>query len=223
MAVCFVAFGSAANCVNAGADPVIDNARTVSWTSNNIDTLKRIFADTTAVNAFFLSLFPDLDPEPKVGEYALVELHRDGKIQLVITVAFSRNFYNHLYIVGKEGEELQAFEVYRGDATISNLNSSIVDLDGDGRKQFLLPRYLAPYAGAKPVPIMTDVYAWNGRQYEMANASYKNYYRDTVLPRLHAALGRAEQGEETKDPKAIKALKEKYLKEIEAVNAIVDR
>ncbi len=206
----------------AQAATVVEQARAVHWTDNNMDALKRIFADTATVNTFLLSFFPNAVPEPDVGEYELVDLHRDGKIQLVITFAYSRAFYNHLYIVAREGGQFQTSEIFTGGAPIQNLKASIVDLNSDGTKQFLLPRYLAPHFGAaQPVPIMIDVYAWNGRQYEAANSSYKNFYRDSVLPRLRTSLDRVQHGQVTKDQESEEILKEKYQKEIEAVNAVV--
>src|SRR5204863_6264577 len=135
-----VAVGLGAICYGTEAGTVADAARAVRWTDNNMDALKRIFSDTATVNTFLLSFFPNSVPEPDVGEYELVDLHRDGKIQLVITFAYSRAFYNHLYIVSKEGGQFQTAEIFTGGPVITDLKSSIVDLNGDGQKQFLLPR-----------------------------------------------------------------------------------
>ncbi len=222
VATCFVIAGLVAICTVAEADTALDDARKISWTATNLDALKRIFGDIATVNSLFLSLLPDADSQPTVGDYTLVDLRGDGNIQLVATVAFSRAFYNHLYIVSKEDDQFNASEIFTGGPTIPDLKSSIVDLNGNGQKELLLPRGLAPYAGAKPIPIITDVYAWNGKEYKAADNSYTSYYRDTVLPRLHAALDDLESGKGSqKNPETKKLLKEKYLKEIQAVTDIV--
>lgn len=217
----FIFIGLFSVSVSAGADAVTDNAKSIAWTDNNLAGLNKVFKDTATVNAFIHSLQPDTDPQPNVGEFQLVDLHRDGKVELVVTVAFSRAFYNHIYVVSRNGDEFELAVISTGGPTVENLKSSIVDLNEDGRKQILVPRALAPYAGIEPIPVTIDVYAWNGSQYDAANAQFGNYYRNVVLPKLYAALDRIQKGQETKDPETMNILKNKYQKEIQAVKETI--
>jgi hypothetical protein len=80
---------------------------------------------------------------------------------------------------------------------IFDLKSHIVDLNGNGHKELLLPRRLAqPKFMVDPRPAIDDVYEWDGTGFRKANASFKNYYR-SLLPGLKAEHEAIVQGKKS--------------------------
>lgn len=219
---------------------LLEAAREADWTVQNISRLKQLFPDTSAVNAFVRQLYGADAVQPNVGEYALVDLRHDGNIQLVVTIDFSgRGFYTTVYIVSKSGDKLRTHELNTDGADVTDLASRIVDLHHDGTKQIILPRRLGPYEGVSPVPIVPDVHKWDGQRLVKANSEFKDYYATVVLPRLKTALAELSQKrlssgatnnanpkdkrcDET-EAKNTKKLRDKYSREIDEVNKIVDQ
>jgi hypothetical protein len=214
--------GLMALCGISHAGTVADDARSVAWTTANVKALERVLPDRQVVGALVRSIYGDVAVEPNVGEFLFVDLHNDGHIALVATLDFSgRGFYTRLLIVTLDNGSFKTQEITTNGASLSDLKSRVVDLDSNGQKQFLVPRLLAPYSGATPVPTMTDVYAWNGMRYGAADNQYQDYYRNTVLPRLLAGLDGLEKGLGTAGDSQRQLLKAKYKAEIEAVNQVL--
>ncbi len=195
---------------------------TVRWTAQNMDALKQIFSDKAGVEVFIRQMYGDVEVEPNVGDYTVIDLNGDGDVELVATLDFSgRAFYTTLMVVHQVNERFKSCEVSSGGANIGDLKSRIVDLRHNGTKQILVPRLLSPYAGASPTPVVTDVYKWSRNGCQRANAEFKDYYSNTVLPRLTAALIALSQGPNSASPATVAKLKDKYQKEIDEVQKII--
>lgn len=210
---------------NTASASIIDAAREESWQTQNLRALKALFSDEASVGAFIKELNKELQPalvfEPTLCEYELTDLNHDGTIELVATLSPSRDFCNIILVVQNNNGIFETFEI-RGGGFVKDLKSRIVDLHRDGRKEILVPRLLAPYAGAKPIPIINDVYEWDGAGYRKANIFFKDYYR-SLLPRLQSELKAVRQGHTKVDPAEKPLLEEKYEKEIEAINEILNQ
>ena len=202
----------------AAAEALLDAAKAIDWTVQNINSLNQVFANKQAVNSFVVQLYGEEIVVPTVGDYALVDLNNNGTIQLVTTLDFSgRGFFTTVYVVKKAGNQFQTSELWAPPVSIEDLKSRIVDLHKDGRKEILVPRALAPYAGATPIPIVSDVHEWDGEKLVKVNAKYKDYYANKVLPRLQKELTKAGQDQTHQGTQ----LREKYSKEIEEVYNIL--
>jgi hypothetical protein len=211
---------------SASGTTMIDEARKRNWQTHNLESLKVLFSEKASVSAFIRDLNKELYPalldvefEPTLCEYELTDLNHDGTVELVATLSHSRAFCNTIFVIQNNNGVFQTFEI-RGGGFVKDLKSRIVDLNHDGVKELLVPRLLAPYDGATPIPIIDDVYEWDGAGYSKANDSFKDYYRN-LLPRLKSELEAVRQGEKLDVPSDKALLEKKYEMEIKEVNNIL--
>jgi len=112
----------------------------------------------------------------------------DGNVQLVASVDYSgRRFFNTVLVVRRTGT---GYAVQRLPAlNVTSLAAAVVDLDGDGRQELVLPTALTPYLGAAyPQAKWDAIYAWSGKLYVESTATYAGYYRANVLAPLRQRL-----------------------------------
>jgi hypothetical protein len=201
---------------------LMEAARMQTWDIQNLETLKTLFPDKASVQAFLYQLDPDIAlTKMTVGEYELCDLTNDGKIELLATLDSSgRGFYNTLYVVHNVNGVLRTFKM--GDHPSIELKASIVDLHHNGLKEILIPRLLdIPEFGTDPAPIVNDVYTWDGIRYSKVNSAFKDYYRN-LLPHLKSEHEAIVKGRKLDVPSQGPLLKEKYEKEIEEINRILN-
>jgi hypothetical protein len=210
---------------SAAGVTVMEAARGESWQTQNLEALKVLFSEKAAVSAFIDELYklqPDLLDvgfKTTVCEYELSDLNNDGKVELVAILNDGGRFCNTVLVVEKVNDAFKIFRIH-GHGEIMDLRSRIVDLNHDRLKEILIPRFLAPYEGAKPIPIINDVYEWDGAGYSKANVYFKDYYR-SLLPRLWSELEAVRQGRKLDVPEHKELLEKKYEREIEEVNKIL--
>lgn len=214
---------------NLSVASVMEDARSESWQTENLEALNALLSDKPSVSAFIKEVNSDIKPqlrdlafEPTLCEYELTDLANDGMLELVATLDSSgRLFCNELIVVQKINEVFHAFSVFAPGTSFLDLKSRIVDLNHDGIKELLVPRLLAPYDGANPIPIINDVYEWDGAGLCKANASFKEYYR-SLLPRLKSELDAVRQGRKLDVPSHKDLLEKKYERENEEVDRILN-
>jgi len=177
---------------SAVSSTIMDEAEKLSWDKQHIGALKALFLNVPSVETFLKEVKPFLATlEAHVGEYEITDLNNNGKLELLATIDVSgREIYSAVYVVQKVNNKLRISELHASgigtSTSIGNLKSCIVDLNGDGVKEFIMPRMLAfPEYGTDPCPIIMDVYELDGTEFRKANASFKNYYR-SLLPGLKA-------------------------------------
>ena len=200
-----------------------DKAKSIPWTYNNADALKQLIPDNQSATTFVRLFFPDAALEPQVGEFGFVKLDNTEGLSYVASLDWSgRQFYTTILVIRKTDGNFTTQEIHTGGANVSHLFDSIVDLHGDGEKQILVPRLLGSYAGATPTPSVSDVYRWNGKQFEKANNKFKDYYVNTVLPQLESALTNLKRGPSTAGPETKQKLTETLETEISEVRKIIN-
>jgi hypothetical protein len=97
---------------------------------------------------------------------------------------------------------------------------------------------LGKYEGASPIPIVPDVYKWDGKQLVKADGEFKDYYATVVLPRLKTAMAELNQKQvstgtandmNSRDKRQEEAaatnakLRDKYSREMDEVNKIINQ
>ena len=206
---------------------IMDEAEKLSWNTKNIGALKALFSNAASVETFINEVNPKFAIYSvygeSVGQYEFIDLGNNGEVELLAAVDLTgRKIYDLVYIVQKVNNEFRISDLMGGEG-IFDLKSHIVDLNNDGRKEFLLPRRLAqPKFMVDPRPAIDDVYEWDGTGFRKANASFKNYYR-SLLPGLKAEHEAIVQGnKKLVDPSQKDLLKKKYEREIEEVNKILN-
>jgi len=129
---------------------------------------------------------PDLADFPlEVGEAVFADIDGDGRPELAATVDFSgRGFFNNLFVVKQVGDRYQWSDLQGKGYSIDGLKSRLVDLDGDGRKEFVMKDFIDRYEGAIRVPTQVLVYGWKKDRFVDASGSFASYYRDRVVPAL---------------------------------------
>lgn len=217
-------------------------AQQIQWTADNASALQRLFNNARVVRTFLNEIAGEGDArEPgmiggDVKEYQFIDLNKDGRLELVALADVSgRGFYNNLEIVYSRPDapppidpltfEFRGFVLKNIDGFgVDTLASTLKDLDGDGRFEFLVPEPLEQYQGAaKPVAVLPEVYRWNGHDYEKASARYPTYYRNVVLPRLERELRELDSiSDDTlkaSDKQERRLKRDKVVKEIAAAHA----
>lgn len=194
-----------------------------AWQAQDAAQLRATLPNRDAVDSLVKELYGDTVVQPTVGEYEIANLNDDGTVELIVTVDFSgRGFYNTVNIISYANGKLHSDTIKSDGITITDLKSRIVDLNGDGMHELLVPRALAPYAGANPIPVIDDVYQWNGTGYAKADGNFKNYYRDKVMPRLNSAIDAISHGHSSANAQTNEMLKKKYNKELDEVSNILN-
>jgi hypothetical protein len=209
---------------SANGGTAMETARTQPWEAQNVEAIKELFSDKSSVNLFIQEVYAErtsIVVEPILCEHEITDMKDDGRIELVATLSEGGRFCNTIYVVENVNGAFKTYKIY-GDGSITDLKSRIIDLHRDGLKQVLVPRFLAPYDGANPIPIIDDIYEWRGGVgFRKANASFKEYYR-SLLPRLQSELEDVRKGQKLDVPSHKALLEKKYEKEIEEVNKILN-
>jgi hypothetical protein len=212
---------------SAAGGSLLDDAAKLDWDARDAGALHKLFPDTGAVEAFLKEADPDfqIHDGPFVGDYAFVDIGAGGGLVLMATTGGTggRKIYNSTSIVRKVNSRLQVSAIHSPGISIRDLRSRIIDLNGDGTKEFLAPRLLAvPRSYADPRPIINDAYAWNGTRFSKASSSFKEYYR-AVLQQLQYEHDAIVRGQLKVAPLRKPLFEEKYTREIEAVEKILSR
>lgn len=207
---------------NAFSATMMEMARKQSWEIQNLEPLAALFSNKSSVNSFVQEVYAlqyNVVVQPSLCEYELADLNNDGMVELITTLNDGGRFCNTILVVQNINGTLKASKLY-GDGSITDLKSRIVDLNHDGLTQVLVPRFLAPYDGANPIPVIDDVYKWDGTKLRKADTCFKAYYR-SVLPILQSKLLAVRQGQKLDFPEHKGLLEKKYETEIEEVNRIL--
>lgn len=164
-------------------------------------------SDKAAVAAFVSKMWDSkgiggLDPL-EVMEFKWVDLAGNGRCELVFTCWGAA--VSSLYIEWQDSSQ-----VLPGEANVevrhanigekeNTFNSSIRDLNGDGKKEIIMSSYLAPRGrrGADVTPVWPQVYRLQGEKYVPASADFPEFYDSEILPSLNKEIDETPQAEET--------------------------
>ncbi|MGH7948441.1 MAG: hypothetical protein ACREQF_04380 [Candidatus Binataceae bacterium] len=130
------------------------------WTESNLDMLRAL--DKAAVVNFVNRVSGNEDPgdaatTDDIGEFAWADLTGHGRYELLVTVAGSRAFYNSLAIYRQDSSGKVSFQNLAG-WMISDLGKVVRDLDGDRRKELVIPIQFPPGAYWDTKPFSTPCY-----------------------------------------------------------------
>jgi hypothetical protein len=196
------------------------------WAKVNTEDLRRILDDKSAVKSFLNEIGVDgAGPSERlvsdVKEYRFVDLTGSGAVELVALVDITgRGLFNNIHIVYRRPEGLVIRELH--GFGLESLDQAVTDLNRDGVYEIVLPQSVSDYAGAaKPTPVLPEVYAWTGNEYDKASSRFPAYYRDVVLPTLERKLKKLdslpEEGMTASEKVKQRQSREKYQSEIAAV------
>ena len=199
-------------------------AARLSWSATGAQALRALLKDNATVKRFLNEIDTGGDPTApdliaKVKDYRLLDLWGDGQVELIAIIDVSgRSFFNILEIArlspqGLVTRNVQGFE-------IEDLDSTLKDLDGDGRCELVVPELLEPYEGGRPLATLEEVYVFDGQWYVKASSKFPEFYNDVVLPRLQTALAKLNATPDTEiSPEHRLPWRKKYEKEIDAALA----
>jgi hypothetical protein len=214
-------------------EPSTHVARGVRWSAEG--ELRALFKDPATVKSFLGEIESGGDAtEPDVigdvEEYRLVDLDRDGWLELVALVSGTgRKLSPFLVVVYQTPEGTPPSDrlattndgfVMRSlsGVGVENLTALFRDLDNDGTYEIVMPELLGPFEGAaRPQATMPEVYEWKAGDFVRVSSRYPEFYRDEVLPQVE---GKLQKLEELPTPAAagdraeLRALREAYVREI---------
>ena len=202
--------------------PIPSDAASFNWTVSNGGRLHAIFNDNSAVARFVNAELGSGDVAASVGEFSLVGLTAESRLELICTIDYSgRGFFTHLMAFSERDGKIAISDISTNGANITDLKSRIVDLNHDGRYEILVPRLLEQYAGASPVATFIDVYTLNQGRLIESDQHFRGYYADTLLPRLHEELSQLQRTAATSESSAL--LRATKQKEIDAVEQMLEK
>lgn len=127
---------------------------------------------------------PALAPE-KVGDFKWIDIDKDGVYELFVTSHEHRYFFGGpLLIYRAIGNEKTVLQAIPGSIPTDNIDEALQDIDGDGMPELIVLRLLTSYRGAATSDFWTDIYQWNGRQFEDASVRFKDFYLKRILPQV---------------------------------------
>lgn len=170
------------------------NMADLAWNQSNISTLKKL--DRREVADLIDSIAnPQVAPpiaSSSIGTFTWNDLAGDGTYQLVMTVDVGRHFYNALVIYNRDANGKMSAQEIRG-WEIGPLSDVIRDLNGDGKKELIIPSQLpcSTYRGAGAAPTWPAVYRLENGHYIEASREFPNFYLNDVLPKLDRRINEA--------------------------------
>jgi len=133
-------------------------------------------------------------------EFRWVDLAGDGGCELVFTTWGAA--VSHVNIEWQDSSQvllgeasLVSREVYVGGKK-KTFESSIRDLNGDGKKEIIVSSYLDSEGRLGAGPVWPQVYRVQGEKYVPASQDFPEFYDQQVLPGLDKAIAKTPQAEE---------------------------
>lgn len=170
----------------------------MAWNESNIATLRSF--DKAAIAEFATGPLGDFSGhgdscgvEPKdIGDFNWVDLADDGQYQLVMTLDVNgRAFFNALLIFRREPSGKITYQEVRGWA-IGDLKEVVKDLDGDGKKELVIPEVFVSHSTAETAT-WPEVYRLEKGMYKEASRDFPSFYNDEVLPQLGGRIDNVRQ------------------------------
>jgi hypothetical protein len=172
----------------------------ISWSTQQIEELKA--SNKPAVANFLTGINGNFSghgdcscvKEEDIGDFGWFDLYGDGKLELVATVDVNgRSFFNALMIYRQEKQGTVNFQEIRG-WNIGSLSKVVRDLNGDGKKEFVVPSPLPPgnWVPTSDTVVWPVVYRAEDARYVEASAQFPQFYEKEVLPQLDDKIKKAE-------------------------------
>jgi hypothetical protein len=186
-----LALGACAASVRAAAS-ILEDAGAFEWTDDNLGRLDALLHNVRAVGALERQTLPrseSSDSVRDIGDFSIVDLNKDGHVELVCTVDPSGHaLYTHLVVLSQQNGQIARADLQSDGASITELGSRLVDLGHNGVKEILIPHLLAAYAGSDPVGEIPDIYKFDHGELVNVDRQFSAYYRHELLPQAQAHL-----------------------------------
>lgn len=206
----------------SAAQSIVDKVTGFEWTASNYNRLQALLTSSSVTDLVNRQL-GSAEVPATVGEFRLVDLNNEGKLELVCTADFSgRGFFTTVAVLSMRNGKVTASQVSTNGASMEGLDSHLVDLNHEGKQELLIPRLIDQYAGAKPVAMFTDVYKWQDGALVQSDKQFRNYYQEQRLPAVTAKIQDA-RAALTQNPVNARAAAEveALTKEAEAIKQLI--
>jgi hypothetical protein len=164
----------------------------VPWTASNVAELQAL--DRTAIEQFVNRVAGDDVQHATVGEFAWTDLAGDGRYELVVTAdTTGRSFFDRLDVYRRDARGDVQVQSILG-VGIRELATVIRDLDGDGKKELIVPSRLesqGPGGPLNPTVVWPKVYRLRNAQYVDASRDFPTFYDEEIIPGVDASIEQA--------------------------------
>ncbi len=169
---------------------------TLTWNEANIEQLRSLSQDDIAEFLTSIGQTWNLEDSVKaedIQDYAWSDFAGNGEYRLVVVLQqFGTAPENFVSVYNKSpvgGITAQSFEA---SATIDPLNrGAIQDLNGDGKKELIIPDSPYDRKGDGEVAIWPEVYRLENGTFVEASADFPKFYDKQVLPKLNSEIEEA--------------------------------
>lgn len=158
-----------------------------SWALNATPSVAERNLGKDAIAHFIHTVTEDEEAQAQIGAFRWVDLDGDKSYELVVSVDYSgRAFFNNLYIVKQRAGTYGIQKFFVSD--MRSLNGAIEDLNNDSTVELILRVPFSEYRGARPVPIWTAVYKWNGVEFVDSSRQFPEFYKKRILPTVELRI-----------------------------------
>jgi hypothetical protein len=163
------------------------------WDQGSIETLRTY--DKASVAGFLTGVIGNFSGhgdcscvKPKdIDEYTWADLQGDGKFELVASMDVNgRAFFDALLIFWRDASGKMIYQEVRG-GRILDLGRVVRDLNGDGKKELVIPIELVSHSSAGAA-IWPAVYRLEKGKYVEASGDFPGFYEDEALPKLKSKI-----------------------------------
>jgi hypothetical protein len=132
-------------------------------------------------------------PEAHLCSFQFDDLAGDGTYQLVVSMDSSgRRWCNTIFVVARTSGrfKVQELDIW---TLVEDVESVIVSLTGDGRRQLVIPELISGYAGGNHcMATWPVIYTWDGTRFARHSRDFPSFY-EQYLQRLDGRIKRLTQ------------------------------
>jgi len=116
---------------------------------------------------------------PNHGEFKLVDLNKDGILDVFVQLWFSGGSAAPFYVVAVSFQDGSLKRIFSSFAVVRDYPVQYLDVDEDGIYEILIPDEIIAGFEHSSDPIWISCYEWNGKEYRINNQKF--YSKDTDI------------------------------------------
>jgi hypothetical protein len=156
----------------------------IQYVENDISDMMEVKSNSEAAEILYKACRDSVDAESEdkqmgveVRQYKVIDLNKDGRDELVLTLNYHSTGNTAPVRVIFAGEAISSCQYLRGYTPYGQLEDAIADLDHDGKMEIIMAEWMLPYRGTKPPVEWPVIYSLHGTTYIPEEKRFVEYYR----------------------------------------------